>query len=196
MAAGYAVLFLTLLRRKDFPAFLIASGFAVLYNIPYDTVVRWRWAVALALLLRLLPPIEACWKAGRKDTRVALSVLLAAVTWGCLNPYALAWGYLTVRTMVTTSIALVCGMTWTVEAAEGRAGLNRSHLALQTVWTTLHAVFSMSAGWYNRTWERRGAARWLYVLASLGIILIYQRLLRNPPAHRAADPEDAVAPQR
>lgn len=197
MAAGYAVLFLLLLRhplRQSLWGFIFACGFATAYNIAYDTAIHFRVIVSLALFVRLLPPVEACWNVvvSRKDVRGALAFLLASVGLGTFSPTNLAFGYLTVRGIATTAVTLVCGLVLASNyfSPFGASIFALKHLKLQTAWMVFHSIFSLSSQWYNSTWSRRAIARWAYVLLALALVVAYRRILTSPLARREAEPAD------
>lgn len=185
LAAAYAVLFWLILRhplRRDMWLFLIACGVATLYNIAYDCAIHFRVIMSIALFVRLLPPIEACWRrvGRRKDCKSALILLLGAVLCRLLLPPV---HYLAARVICTVGVTIVCIMVRFAGELHlfEMLAFWRRHLILQTAWMLLHSAFTLTAPWYNATWERRGVARWLYVIASLLIVLGYRRLLEKPP---------------
>jgi hypothetical protein len=189
MAAGYALVFIAILHspmRRFLRVFLVATAFAVLYNVTYEVSLRVPVVVSLALLVRLLPPLEACWNlvAGWR-WRVALAGLTASLTVAVTYPTALAWGYLYSRTGATVGVTLVCLL---VALSVRGSGLLVQHLRLQTLWMGLHSAFSASSGWYNATWPRREFARWAYIASALLLVLVYRRVLRstNPLARSEA----------
>jgi len=195
-AAGYALLFLLLLRtprRKDVPLLLIACAFSTIYNIAYDTAIHWRIITSIALFVRVLPPMEACWRClgNRSDVKAALSVLMTILTVRAFGPDALTTGYLGTRTLLTATAALVC-FCISIANACGVFSADRfaaRNLVLQTAWMMLHSVFSFTSPWYNATWPRRALARWAFVILMFSIVLLYKRLISsypNPPARSEA----------
>jgi hypothetical protein len=166
--------------RRYLRVFLIASAFAAIYNVTYEVSIRVPVVVSVALLIRILPPLEACWNlvAGWR-WRVALASLAASLTVAVTYPTALVWGYLYTRTGATVGVTLVCLLV--TFGARGPSILVQ-HLRLQTAWMAVHSSFSATSGWYNATWTRREFARWAYIVSAMVIVLIYRQVLTNRPA--------------
>lgn len=194
MAAGYGLLFLTLLRsrwRSKLRILTWASLFTCVFNILYDSAIHFRWALSIALFVRLLPAIEACWLvvARRRDGRLAMITFIGSMIWCCTNASAIsAYGYLTVRTIANILMATACTVL-SIGNKHDRLeeGFLSGNLWLQTIWMSIHAIFSLAAPYYNQTWARRGVARWLYIGAALGVIWGYVRKIRKE------DPADSTA---
>ena len=183
MAAGYAFLFFLLYRhplRKDLPFFLIACAFATFYNVAYDTGVYLRWLASLALLVRLLPPLEACWCVieNRRTFRVSFVLMTAALCVGIINPVVLGTGYLSVRTLATVSVTLACCavavMNWYAPMAKSR--VLSVHLVLQALWMILHSAITLSFPLLT-TQLRWDICRWAYVIGATGLVIAYRRCL-------------------
>jgi hypothetical protein len=189
MAAGYCLLFFSILHhplRRLMRVFLFATAFAALYNVTYEVSIRIPAIASLALIVRLLPPIEACWRVTgrRRDLHVALAGAAASIVLGAEREAWFSWGYLQVRDLLTAATAVICILFALTErfSTFGQPRVWRTHLSLQTVWAASHTLFSVTSGWYTATWPRRTAARWAYVVSAMGLVLIYRRFLTNPPA--------------
>jgi hypothetical protein len=183
MAAGYALIFIAILHcpmRRYLRVFLVATAFAALYNVTYEVSLRVPVVVSVALLVRLLPPLEACWNlVSGWRWRICLAGLTASLTVAVTYPTALAWGYLYTRMGATIGITMVCLL---VTFGVRGHGVLVQHLRLQTTWMGLHSVFSSTSEWYNSTWPRREFARWAYVVSAMVLVLIYRQVLTSPPA--------------
>lgn len=196
MAAGYGLLFFTLITsrwRSKLRILTWASLFACVFNILYDSAIHLKWAVSLALFVRLLPAFEACWLvvAKRRDGRLALVSFACSMIWCCSNQNSIsAFGYLTVRNIASILMASACVILSIGNRFDHlEEGLLKQNLWLQTVWKVVDAAFSLTAWWYNETWARRGVARWMFVFTAMGIILAYVRSLQEPTnlrVHRVA----------
>ena len=194
LAAGYGVVFFAVLNsrsRSKFRLLMVGSAFAALYNLGYEWSVQWRLATSLALLFRLLPPLEACWLVERrKRYNLAFAGMLCAAILGSVR---FDGAYLVIRNVATVGMSL---LAWTVFALNWRKHANPfyfRHLALQAFWMTLHAGFSLAFRWYRSTWDEYTTARWLYIAFSLVIVVAYQHLFSCPPVQ--GEGEAAAGPQ-
>lgn len=186
LAGVYAFLFFLILRSSARPKLvlmLIACAFSTLYNISYEWAVQHRAINSIALFLRTLAAIEACWRCieKRSDCKIAMAILFLVVTVRIFSPDFVSLGYLNTRSMVTVSVALVCLMFTACDmcGAFESARLYARHLMLQAIWMLIHSAFSLSVPIYNTSWTKRLAARWIYVAASVGIVLVYRHLITN-----------------
>ncbi len=183
LAAGYSILAVWLLRDRlsgTLPFFFVGCCFAAAYNTFYDVAIEYRLVVSIALLVRILPPIESCWKVlhGRRDCQVALGGFFVVLFIRIASPEMITAGYLNTRLMVTASVMIICLM-FSGFASERFSG----HHQIQTIWMVFHLMMSISAPIYNSTWPRRMAARWIYVAATLCLMASY-RFARNRLARR------------
>ena len=189
MAAGYAAIFFASFKSKilkRFPFLVWASAVACIFNLFYDTAIYSPFALSVALLARLLTPLEACLLVSYSNVRLRLTLfgLIGVIIYSCANSQAVTTlGYLPIRNLATYSVTVVCIGTWFVNRYWPLCWtpIYSKHLALQTLWMILHSLFSLTARLYLTSWERRGVARWIYVLSALLIVYRYTRFM-NPQA--------------
>jgi hypothetical protein len=163
---------------------LIASALTAAFNAGYEWLSHYHCLVVTALVIRVLPPLEACWYAlpQRRDYQAALSLFAVAYFAAGFKPDATAWDYLTVRNLATLSTTAVC-LCVTISTWRYAEPFFRRHLILQTCWMTLHSVFSLLVSWYA---PFRLAARWAYIAGATAIAVNY---LRVPAAAVAVEPD-------
>jgi hypothetical protein len=203
MTAGYAIIFFAALDNKairgNLRFLIIGSAFAALYNLGYDWSIQHRLIASLALLFRVLPPLEAIWRVEhRKYYNVAFGCLIASAV---VAAFRIEPSYMSIRNVASVSIALVSWGVWVLNLRRPVEILFSRNLLLQAAGMTLHAVFSVGARWYldprvatQVQWDRRNVARWTYVLLSLVIVIAYQHLFSYPQAQEEAQTEEECQP--
>jgi hypothetical protein len=124
-----------------------------------------------------------------------LGVFMAACAYSCI--YSTGFGGFAYWPVLPT-VSRIVWLLPLIEAAwqvlrDKRAGrLLSVHLALQALWTVLHAVSAIAYPLILTTRPRWDAARWVYVAGALAIIWRYQiEFRRRNPAERAEEAEEA-----
>jgi hypothetical protein len=199
LAMVYASLFSLALnhkQRRSFLLLLVASAYFSSYNLLYDLAVQYRALTILALFVRILPPLEACWLIVGKRTefRAALLLMLAVIARASLSPEFLAWGLLPLHHLVTVAVTTTCVFCWAFHWLHsfGTPRLFFGNLTLQTAWMLLNTASSLGYSWYSQTGPRYLAAAWIVVAVSILLLLGY-RLLLSPSScgARASGSESA-----
>ena len=180
--------------------FLLASAFSCPYNLVYRDLSNIRPILVFALCVRLCAPIEAVYRAAGSYSREMLSLaawFIAIAGAAATSP--LANGWLTLRPLLNSVVAMVCVSAWIV-LPHGK-GIFARHLRLQTVWILDQCATDWAACWHRDPaandavrYLRYNIERWGYAATVVAIVLIYEFWFTSRPAHREAPTPSASRP--
>ena len=133
----------------------------------------------------------------RHQLHEKLGIFMAACAWSCIysigfNTFAY-WPILPTVSNVLWLLPLL-EAAWHVLRSRRPNRLLSIHLALQALWTVLHAISAIVYPVLLTTRPRWEAARWVYVALALMIVYRYHREFRNPVESAAVEEVDHRRP--
>jgi len=125
----------------------------------------------------------------RHQLHEKLGIFMAACAFSCI--YSVGFSILAYWPVLPTVSRIVwllplCEASWHVLRDREPDRLLSIHLALQALWTVLHAVSAILYPMLLTTRPRWETARWVYVVLALGIVYRYHREFRNRAVSAAA----------